>query len=473
MTPRHSSRRWSLAIAVACLLVGGGLFAQGPGASQPPALVNASDDPLFRGLAFRSIGPAVMMGRLDDIEGAEKDPMIMYIGFATGGLWKSTDGGIHWQSQFDDMPNASIGDIAIAPSDPNVVYVGMGEPNNRQSSSIGNGVYGTKDGGKTWTHLGLEDMQSIGRIAVDPVNPEHRVRRGGRASVRPERGPRSLQIDRRRQDMEEVKYIDADTGFIDVQIDPVNPKIVYAASYQRRRTWWGVNGGGPGSGSGSPLTPERTGRRSPAAACPRIRTASSAASACDLSRQAVHDLRDRGSRRRGRDSSRRGGRWRSASPAAVLRRCRLAQRRDQSGVFRSDDAGKTWTFLTNVNDRPIYYSQIRVDPNNAEKVFQGGAQAQMSLDGGKTWRGLQGTGHGDYHAIWINPKDPRVVAVGHDGGLDISNDGGFTWDYHNDMALGQFYQVSADMRRPYHVCGGLQDNRRGAVRARCDRAMAP
>ncbi len=102
--------------------------------------------------------------------------------------------------------------------------------------------------------------------------------------------------------------------------------------------------------------------------------------------------------------------------------------------------------------------QIRVDPTNDQKLFQGGAQAQMSLDGGKTWRGLQGTGHGDYHAIWINPKDPRIVAVGHDGGLDISNDGGFSWDYHNDMALGQFYQVSADMRRPYYVCGGLQDN---------------
>ena len=185
MTTRHSSRRWSLAIAVACLLVGGVLFAQGPGATQPPALVNASDDPLFRGLAFRSIGPAVMMGRLDDIEGAEKDPMIMYIGFATGGLWKSTDGGIHWQSQFDEMPNASIGDIAIAPSDPNVVYVGMGEPNNRQSSSIGNGVYGTKDGGKTWTHLGLDETQSIGRVAVDPTNPtSSSSRRSGISSAR-------------------------------------------------------------------------------------------------------------------------------------------------------------------------------------------------------------------------------------------------------------------------------------------------
>src|SRR5262249_44636839 len=158
MITRHALRRRSLAIAIVCLFIGGVLFAQGPGASQPTTPINASDDALLRGLSFRSIGPAVMMGRLDDIEGAEKDPMTMYIGFATGGLWKSTDGGIHWQSQFDEMPNASIGDIAIAPSDPNVVYVGMGEANNRQSSSIGNGIYGTRDGGKKWTFLGLDEV---------------------------------------------------------------------------------------------------------------------------------------------------------------------------------------------------------------------------------------------------------------------------------------------------------------------------
>jgi hypothetical protein len=128
-----------------------------------------------------------------------------------------------------------------------------------------------------------------------------------------------------------------------------------------------------------------------------------------------------------------------------------------SGVFRSDDGGKTWTFESNQNQRPTYFSQIRVDPVNDQKLFVGGTPAQMSLDGGKTWTPVQGS-HTDYHAFWINPKDPRIVFVGHDGGLDISNDGGFTWDYHNDIAVGQFYQVSADMRRPYYVCGGLQDN---------------
>src|SRR6185295_17375339 len=170
MTRQTLRRR--LTLLCACLLAGGVLFAQGPFGGPPPAPpVNASADPLLRGFQFRSIGPATMMGRLDDIEGAEKDPMIMYLGFATSGVWKSTDGGIHWTSLFDEIPFTSIGDIAIAPSDPNVVYVGTGEPNNRQSSSIGGGVWGTKDGGKTWTSMGLEDTQSIGRIVVDPTNP--------------------------------------------------------------------------------------------------------------------------------------------------------------------------------------------------------------------------------------------------------------------------------------------------------------
>ena len=391
MTTRHSSRRWSLAIAVACLLVGGALFAQGPGGTQPPALVNASDDPLFRGLAFRSIGPAVMMGRLDDIEGAEKDPMIMYIGFATGGLWKSTDGGIHWQSQFDEMPNASIGDIAIAPSDPNVVYVGMGEPNNRQSSSIGNGVYGTKDGGKTWTHLGLDETQSIGRIAVDPTNPSivFVAAVGHLFGPNEDRGLYKS-IDGGKT-WKKVKFIDADTGFTDVQIDPVNPKIVYAASYQRRRTWWGVNGGGAGSGvwkstdAGENWT-KLSGGGFPAPTDGILgRIGLSIYRAKPTTIYMIAEVGAEGGIQVGVADD--GGPTKPGTPCCGDAGSRNGATR--SGVWRSDDAGKTWTFLSNVNNRPMYYTQIRVDPTNDQKVFQGGAQAQMSLDGGKTWRGCR------------------------------------------------------------------------------------
>src|SRR5271165_6715806 len=160
-----------LIFTLTCLSVAGTASAQGRGPVEPPPPPpNPSSDPLLRGFEFRSLGPATMMGRIDDIVGSEKDPMLIYVGFATGGLWKSIDGGNHWKSQFDNMPNESIGAIAIAPSDPNVVYVGTGESNNRQSSSIGNGVWGTTDGGQHWSHLGLDNTQSIGRIVVDPNN---------------------------------------------------------------------------------------------------------------------------------------------------------------------------------------------------------------------------------------------------------------------------------------------------------------
>ncbi len=237
-----------LVAAVAVVFGTGSTWAQGRGAAPPAGPPpNPSTDPLLRGFEFRSIGPATMMGRVDDIEGSEKDPMIIYLGFATGGLWKSIDGGNHWKSQFDNMPNESVGSIGIAPSDPNVVYVGMGEANNRQSSSIGNGVWGTTDGGEHWTHLGLEDTQAIGRVVVDPTDPKTvYVAAGGHLfGANTERG--LFKSTDGGHTWKKSKYIDPDTGFTDVAIDPTNPKIVYAASYQRRRTWWGFNGGGPGS----------------------------------------------------------------------------------------------------------------------------------------------------------------------------------------------------------------------------------
>ena len=445
----------------ACLLVGGVLAAQQPAPPAPAAkVVNASNDPMLQGFKFRAIGPAVMMGRLDDIEGAEKDPMILYAGFATGGLWKSTDAGNHWLSLFDEMPVTSIGDIAIAPSDPNIVYVGTGEPNNRQSSSIGGGVYKTTDGGKTWANMGLEATQTIGRIVINPIDPNivYVAALGHLFGPNPERGLYKS-IDGGKN-WKLAKFIDNDTGFVDVAIDPVNPKVLYAASHQRRRTWWGTNSGGPGSGLWKSMDAGETWTKITGGGFPANKDGILGRIGISIFRakpSILYMIAEVGAE--GGISVNVGDDGLAPKPGVPC--CGDPGSRngaDRSGVWRSDDAGKTWTFLSNVNNRPIYYSQIRVDPTNDKKVFQGGASAQMSFDGGKTWNGLSGTGHGDYHAIWINPKDPRTVAVGHDGGLDISNDGGFTWDYHNDMALGQFYQVSADMRRPYWVCGGLQDN---------------
>ncbi|TAK12157.1 MAG: hypothetical protein EPO35_11610 [Acidobacteria bacterium] len=453
-----SKRLTSVLVLAASLALGSVLAAQqfgGPPA--PTAVVNPTTDPLLQGFRFRNIGPAVMGGRVDDIEGAEKDPLLIYVGFATGGLWKSTDGGFHFTSQFDEMPHASVGDIAIAPSNPDVVYVGMGEPNNRQSSSIGNGVYGTKDGGKTWLHLGLEDTQSIGRIAVSPTDPNtvFVAAVGHLFGPNEERGLYKS-IDGGKT-WKKAKYIDADTGFTDVAIDPLNPKVVYAASYMRRRTWWGFNGGGANSGLWKSMDAGETWTKITGGGFPAPTDGIIGRIGISIYKakpSTIFMIAEVGAE---------AGIQVGVGDNGLAGNSGDAQRTQnggptRSGVWRTDDAGKTWTFLSNVNNRPIYYSQIRVDPTNDKKLFQGGATAMWSNDGGKTWQAVRGTGHGDYHAIWINPKDSRNMMVGHDGGLDVSNDGGLTWDYRNKIVASQFYQISADMRRPYVVCGGLQDN---------------
>ena len=464
-----SSRFRSILIASACLIAGVVALAQAPAGAPPPTPpVNASNDPMLGGFVFRSIGPATMGGRVNDIEGVIDDPLTVWIGFATGGLWKTTNGGRTWASLFDEMPNASVGDIAIAPSDPRIVYIGMGEANNRQSSTIGNGMYVTRDAGKTWDHLGLEDTQSIARVAVHPKDPNtvYVAAVGHLYGPNEERG--LYKSTDGGKTWTKSKYIDADTGFTDVVIDPVNPNNVYAASYQRRRTWWGFNGGGPGSalwksadagkswtkiqGNGWPEPKDgiigRIGvdvhRAKPSIIYAHIEVGASGGAGAGVAR-------DGGPAQRGGGAGGGGGGGRGGAPPGP-------PDPQRSGVWRSDDAGKTWRVVSNENNRPMYYSQIRIDPANDQKILVGGATAQMSIDGGKEWRPFTGTGHGDYHAFWISPKDPRIVWTGHDGGMDVSYDGGLTWDYLNNMPLGQFYQVSADMRRPYHVCGGLQDN---------------
>ena len=468
MTRMDLRVRGSILIASACALAGAIALAQAPGgAPPPPPPINAATDPMLRGFVFRSIGPATMGGRVDDIEGAIDDPLTVWIGFATGGLWKTSNGGRTWTSMFDAMPNSSIGDIAIAPSDARIVYVGMGEPNNRQSSTIGNGVYVTRDGGGSWTHLGLEDTQSIGRVAIHPKDPNtvYVAAVGHLFGPNEERG--LYKTTDGGKTWTKSKYIDADTGFSDVVIDPVNPNNVYAASYQRRRTWWGFNGGGPNSGlwksadAGKTWTkiqgngwPEpkdkiigRIGvdvhRAKPSIIYAHIEVGASGGTGAGVAD-------DGGPAQRGGGGGGGGGGRGGGTPGPPDPQ--------RSGVWRSDDAGKTWRVVSNENNRPMYYSQIRVDPANDQKLLVGGASAQMSLDGGREWIPFSGTGHGDYHAFWISPKDPRIVWTGHDGGIDVSYDGGRTWDYLNNVPLGQFYQVSADMRRPYHVCGGLQDN---------------
>src|SRR5262247_2649741 len=219
-----------------------------PSPSPTPTPINWSTDPLLKRFVFRSIGPASMGGRIDDITAVEQNPYIIYVGFATNGVWKSTNNGTTFQPIFDTYGTHSIGDIAIAPSDPNIVWVGTGEPNNRQSSSYGDGIYKSTDAGKTFTKMGLEDSQTIARIVIDPKDPNvvYVAVLGHLFGPNKERGV--YKTTDGGKTWNNVKFIDEDTGFTDLVMDGADNKTLWAASYQRRRTSWGFNGGGPGSG---------------------------------------------------------------------------------------------------------------------------------------------------------------------------------------------------------------------------------
>src|SRR6266511_4028992 len=219
--------------------------AQAPG--DRPRMINQSTDPLLASFRFRSIGPASMGGRIDDIAVSESDPNIIYIGYAVGGVFKSENNGTTFEPVFETYGTASIGDIAIHPTNPNIVYVGTGEANNRQTTSFGDGIYKTTDGGKTFTHIGLRETQSIARIVIDPKNPDtvYVASPGHLFGPNPDRG--IYKTTDGGKNWSKVKFIDNDTGFTDIAIDPANSNILYAASYQRRRSGCCFNGGGPGS----------------------------------------------------------------------------------------------------------------------------------------------------------------------------------------------------------------------------------
>jgi photosystem II stability/assembly factor-like uncharacterized protein len=462
---RDGALRWALGLGL-CAAATGGLLAQG-GQTQPPAPalpspVNANDDPRLAPFAWRAIGPANVGGRVDDIAVVESDPSTIYIGFATGGIWKSRNNGTTWTPIFDRYPVSSIGDIAIAPSNPDVIYAGTGEANNRQSSSFGGGVFKSTDGGRTFAYVGLAGTQTIGRIVVHPRNPDiaYVAAVGHLFGPNPERGLYKTTDGGRT--WTNTSFIDNDTGFTDVAMDPSNPDVLFAASYQRRRVPWGFNGGGPGSGlwkttdggkkwtrlSGHGLPDDpiigRIGldisRSNPKVIYASIEVGASGGTGAGVN--ADGSLVPPGQR----------GGGRGASPPLA------PPDPGRSGIWRSNDGGKTWICVSNQGDRWMYYSQIRIDPTNPDIAYQGGAPFFKTTDGGRLWRQITGLPHTDHHAIWIDPHDPDHILLGNDGGLDVTYDQGATWEYVNTMPVGQFYAISADMQRPYYVCGGLQDN---------------
>jgi photosystem II stability/assembly factor-like uncharacterized protein len=422
MEMKHTSR--TLRTILACVVGLGALAVRtpaGPGDAPKPT-------DKFKSLEFREIGPAVMGGRIDDFAVVESNPKIIYVGTASGGVWKTTNNGTTWEPVFDKEGVSTIGDIAIAPSDPSVVWVGSGEPNNRQSSSWGDGAYKSIDGGKTWKKMGLDATHHIGRIVIHPRNPDvvYVAALGHLWGPNPERGV--YKTSDGGKSWTQVLKINDDTGVSDIAMDPESPDILYAAAYERRRTPYGFNGGGPDSAI--------------------YKTTDGGANWRKLTKGLPWENGGSDTGRIGLDIYRK-------DPNIVYAEIE----HEKGGTFRSEDKGETWKRMGDTDPRPSYYSQIRIDPNNDLRIWELGAQMFYSEDGGKTFTTQRVRGiHGDYHAMWIDPADSNHMIAGCDGGINWSYDAGKSWDFLNVIAIGQFYEVGLDNQKPYQICGGLQDN---------------
>lgn len=389
---------------------------------------------------YREIGPALMGGRIADLAVIEATPHIFYVGTASGGVWKTENHGTSFTPLFDDQPTSSIGAIEVDQTNPNLVWVGTGEPQNRQSSPWGNGVYKSTDGGKTWQHMGLEATKHIGRMIIHPRDPDvvYVAAVGDLWAANPERGV--YRTTDGGETWELLLHIDDDTGAIDLVMDPNDPKTLFAAMYQRRRTGFGFNGGGPGSG----IYRTVDGGESWVELTEGLPSGDKGRIGLDVFRgdgNLVYALVEADARSAGSGFGGGGGGAR------------------QTGLYRSTDRGDTWEKTSDTNPRPMYYSQVRIDPTDSNRIYVLATQLMVSDDGGQTFRSDGATQiHVDHHDLWIDPVNPDHLILGSDGGVSASWDGTANWRMYDMMALGQFYTISHDMRTPYYVCGGLQDN---------------
>ena len=378
----------------------------------------------------RHVGPAVTGGRIHDVEALPYDPSTIYVASASGGLWKSVNRGITWTNLWEHMPVSTFGDLAIAPSNPQILYAGTGEQQNRQSTSWGNGVYRSDDAGATWRHLGLEGTLHTGRVQVHPTDPDivYVAALGNLWRSSEERGVYRSRDGGRSWD--KVLYVDEHTGAIDLVIDPSDPDVLYAAMYQRQRRTWGFNGGGPGSGL--------------------YKTTDGG----DSWRELTNGLPDG-------DKGRIGVALAATNPQILNI---LVQHSTESGGYRSEDGGESWEKVSDQNIRPMYYSHIFIDPTNEDRVYTLATSSHRSEDGGRTFteiaeRPTYDVGvHADHHTMWINPADPDHFYLAGDAGLHETYDRGVTFRRIHNIPIGQFYGITVDNRDPYWIYGGMQDN---------------
>ena len=380
----------------------------------------------FSRLEWRSIGPANMGGRIADVEGVPGDPNIVYVASASGGLWKTTNGGVTWKPIFERQGTMSIGDIALAPSNPDVIWVGTGESNVRNSVSFGDGVYKSTDGGKTWQHMGLTETEHVSAIVINPQNPDivYIGALGHAFGPNEERGV--FMTTDGGKTWTKTLYIDNQHGVADLEIDPTNPNILYAGMWSFERKPWTHHSGSEKGGVFKSIDGGRTWNKL-TNGLPKL-------------------------------MGRIGVRVAPSNPNVVY----VIVEAKEGTLYRSDDRGETFKLAsknTDIVSRGFYYTRVRVDPTNENHIYAVASTLYTSIDGGKTFRAITGRIHVDYHALWLDPKNPKRMWNGQDGGIAVSNDGGDTWEAISNIPLGQFYQVHADNRTPfYYVMGGLQDN---------------
>ncbi|MEO8505586.1 MAG: glycosyl hydrolase [Acidobacteriota bacterium] len=403
-----------------------------------PAAKPGFDDALFKALKWREVGP-FRGGRSAAVEGLASQPLTYYFGSTGGGVWKTTDGGESWKNMSDGTFGGSIGAVAVAPSDPNVVYVGGGEITVRGNVSHGDGMWKSTDGGVTWKRIGLEDSRQIGRIRVHPQDPNLvYVAVLGHAF-----GPSDQRGVYRSKDggttWQRVLFANRDAGAIDLVMDPSNPRILYASTWRFRRMPWGFESGGEGSAlwkstdggdTWKNLTQNATKKSGlPKAPLGIIGVSISAANSQNL--------------------------------YAIIEA-------EEGGLFRSKDGGETWTKTSESRDlrqRAWYYSRVYADPKDEDTVYVVNVQFHKSKDGGKSFSTIR-VPHGDNHDLWIAPNDSLRMIEANDGGANVTFDGGRTWTTEDNQPTAQFYRVSTDNDFPYHILGAQQDNSAVRIRSR-------
>jgi photosystem II stability/assembly factor-like uncharacterized protein len=394
------------------------------------SLLAAQESPSpFDSLRFRSIGPAATGGRIHDVQVDPRDPATIYVATASGGIWKTTNHATFWTPIFEGQPDNTFGSIALFPADPRIIWAGTGEQNNRQSSSWGGGVYRSTNGGATWQHVGLTETRSIGRVLTHPTdaNIAYVAAVGNLWRPNPERGV--FKTTDAGRTWTQVLFVDTLTGATDLAMDPRDPNVLYAATYQRLRTAFGFNGGGPGS--------------------------------------AIHKSTDGGVTwtrlENGIPAGDKGRIALAIAPSNPNILIALVEHATESGLYRSEDAGASWRRVSRTNPRPMYFSKPFIDPTTDKRIWVLGVTVFKSEDGGATFENMPNSPaydvglKTDHHVLWIDPKNTRHVLLAGDGGMHESWDLGLTYTRLNNIPNGQFYKIGVDDRDPYWIYGGLQD----------------